>query len=165
MPLYLLDANVLIRANTDYYPMDRVPQFWNWLIKQAENGKIKIPFEIYSEIAKGNDELQKWIVQDHVRDALVIEEDLDGNVVKRVFKTGYGLDKEVIDENELEKTGQDPYLIIYALMGEERVVVTKEVSKPSKKGGGRKVPDACDDCNIKWMDDFALYRALNFRIS
>ena len=29
--LYLLDANVLIDANRDYYPIHRVPEFWDWL--------------------------------------------------------------------------------------------------------------------------------------
>ena len=29
--LFLIDANVLIRAHEDYYPIDRVPQFWRWL--------------------------------------------------------------------------------------------------------------------------------------
>ena len=32
MTLYLLDANVLIRAHEDYYPVDRIPPFWTWLI-------------------------------------------------------------------------------------------------------------------------------------
>ena len=30
--LYLLDANVLIDANRDYYQIERVPEFWEWLI-------------------------------------------------------------------------------------------------------------------------------------
>ena len=29
--LYLLDANVLITANRDYYSVKRVPEFWAWL--------------------------------------------------------------------------------------------------------------------------------------
>ena len=30
--LYLLDANVFIDANRDYYPLDRFPEFWDWLV-------------------------------------------------------------------------------------------------------------------------------------
>ena len=33
--LYLLDANVLIRAHQDYYPLDRVRGFWTWICDQA----------------------------------------------------------------------------------------------------------------------------------
>ncbi len=31
--LYLLDANVLIDADRDYYPIDRVPEFWDWILE------------------------------------------------------------------------------------------------------------------------------------
>ena len=39
--LYLIDANVLIRAHEDYYALDRVPQFWEWLEQQALADRIK----------------------------------------------------------------------------------------------------------------------------
>lgn len=29
--LYLLDANILIDANRDYYPVEAVPEYWAWL--------------------------------------------------------------------------------------------------------------------------------------
>jgi hypothetical protein len=43
MTLYLLDANILIRAHEDYYPVDRIPPFWSWLIEMGEKGVIKMP--------------------------------------------------------------------------------------------------------------------------
>lgn len=36
--LYLLDANTLIDANRDYYGLDSVPQFWEWLIHMGQQG-------------------------------------------------------------------------------------------------------------------------------
>ena len=53
--LYLLDANVLIEANRDYYPIDRVPEFWDWLIAVGESVRVKVPLEIYEEVTDGND--------------------------------------------------------------------------------------------------------------
>jgi hypothetical protein len=44
--LYLLDANVMIRAHEDYYPIDRIPQFWTWLASLGETGTAKVPYEI-----------------------------------------------------------------------------------------------------------------------
>lgn len=32
--LYLLDANVLITANRTYYPLERVPEYWAWLVNR-----------------------------------------------------------------------------------------------------------------------------------
>jgi hypothetical protein len=62
--LYLLDASVLIRAHQDYYGLEQVPQFWEWLLKVAAGGDAKMPFEIHDEIACGNDLLAAWIRQD-----------------------------------------------------------------------------------------------------
>ena len=39
--LYLSDANVLIDADRDCYPIDWVPEFWNWLVVMAELGQIR----------------------------------------------------------------------------------------------------------------------------
>lgn len=36
--LYLLDSSVLIDANRDYYPLERVPQFWGWLPEPSNAG-------------------------------------------------------------------------------------------------------------------------------
>ena len=41
--LYLLDANVLIDAQRDYYPFEMVPEFWDWLVHMARQGTIKVP--------------------------------------------------------------------------------------------------------------------------
>lgn len=43
--LYLLDANVLITANNTYYPVDRVPEYWEWLTHMSKAGYIKMPLE------------------------------------------------------------------------------------------------------------------------
>ena len=47
--LYLLDACVLIDANRDYYPIERVPEFWEWLLEMSNLDRIKIPQEFYEE--------------------------------------------------------------------------------------------------------------------
>lgn len=51
MTLHLLDADVLIRAHEDYYPVDRVAPFWAWLLQQAVVGSVKMAQQNYGEIA------------------------------------------------------------------------------------------------------------------
>lgn len=46
MTLYLPDANVLIRAHEDYYPIDRIPPFWDWLLEQALQSRLKMPLQV-----------------------------------------------------------------------------------------------------------------------
>ncbi len=161
--LYLIDANVLIQANQDYYPIDRVPQYWDWLIISGNNGQIKMPMEIWEEIAnsaKGT-ALRDWVNETEVIDALILDEEVDTTIFNRVIDIGYASD---LTEDEFEQAGRDPFLIAYAKMGNDRAVVTKECSKTTQKRGKRKVPDACNDLNVMCINDFKLYRDLNFRI-
>jgi hypothetical protein len=157
--VYLLDANVLIRAHEDYYPIDRVPQFWEWLIKVAGIGHVKMPFEIHGEISISNGPLRDWICDGAVKSALILEEEVDANLLDQVLTIGYG---GPLTDSDLDKIGQDPFLVAYALIDAQRVVVTKENSKPSAQKGNRKIPDVCNSLGVKWTRDFELYRLLDF---
>lgn len=159
--MYLLDANVLIRAHEDYYPLDRIPQFWDWLLVKAEVDRVKMPFEIYDEIASGRGILREWIAGVNVRNAIVLGQEVDQTIFNNVLDTAYAAD---LTEEELEAVGRDPFLVTYGMMGNARTIVTKEVSRPSKRRGRRKVPDACDIMGVRWITDFAFFRELNFRI-
>ncbi len=88
--LYLLDANVLIRAHQDYYPLDRLRGFWDWIRGQAEAGNVKMPFEMHQEVVAGTDELATWIGQPDVYDALRLDDEVDENILQRVLDHGYG---------------------------------------------------------------------------
>ena len=85
MKSYLIDANVLIRAHEDYYPIDRIPQFWGWLLDMAGSGTIKMPIQIYDEVAPSRGPLPEWLRQDHVRGALVLSEPTNGSLVQHVL--------------------------------------------------------------------------------
>ena len=110
--LYLLDANVLIDANRDYYPIDRVPEFWEWLADAGENDRVKIPLEVYEEIKEGDDGLAEWIKNDQNKEALLFDEDVDVSLVSRVTDDGYADD---LSDDEVEKIGRDPFLVAHAL--------------------------------------------------
>lgn len=163
--MYLIDANVLIRAHGDFYPIDRVPQFWDWLIEQGRRGSIKIPPEIYDEITAGDDALAKWSNDPDVKAALLLDETPDPLLVQQVVAQGYEGDDPMFTDVDLDKIGRDAFLVAYALAGSGRVVVTKEVSAPKKRRGNRKIPDVCTDCGVNWTTDFEMYRLLNFNLS
>lgn len=157
--LYLIDANVLIRAHEDYYPLDRVPQFWTWLENEAITGQVKMPFEIHDEIAISRGPLKDWICSQDIRQALILDEEADDDLVNHVLAEGYG---ENLTDSDLEKIGRDPFLIAYSLAANNRVAVTKETPKPSARRANRKIPDVCDTLNVQWTTDFNMYRILGF---
>lgn len=158
--LYLLDANVLIRAHEDYYGIEQVPQFWDWLKASAEKGIVKMPFEIHDEIAVSTGRLKDWITTADVASALILDEQPDQALVNRVLIQGYAPD---LSDSEIETVGRDPFLVAYALARPDRIVVTKEVSKPSKLRSNRRLPDVCASLGVKWTKDFDFYKAAGFR--
>jgi Domain of unknown function (DUF4411) len=161
--LHLLDANTLITANRDYYPLDRVPEFWDWLLHQAAQGNLKIPIEVVEEIREGTDDVSEWISQRDHLDALTLDEDVDVDLLRRVTDEGYAPD---LSDQEIEIIGRDPFLIAHALRApDQRCVVTGEISKPSKRRANRKVPDVCNQLGVRPMDSFGLIRALDFSTS
>ena len=81
-------------------------------------------------------------------------------IVQHVLETGYGLD---LNDVELEEIGKDPFLIACAYNKSDRCVVTSEVSRPKKKRQNRKIPDVCDSLSVRWISGFALLDELDFR--
>lgn len=161
--LYILDANVLIDANRDYYSIERVPEFWEWLIEAGKNNVVKIPIEVYEEIKEGNedDALAVWAKNGFVADALLLNEECQVSTVSRVVDQGYAPD---LTDDEVEKIGRDPFLIAYALVEPlGRCIVTTEVSKPTKIRANRKLPDVCDYFNVLHCNTYEFIRSLDFK--
>jgi hypothetical protein len=158
--LYLLDANVLIDANRDYYPLDRVPEFWEWIAFQGSKGRVKLPIEIYEEVRAGTDGLASWIRDARVREALLLDAEADPALVSRATANGYAPD---LTESEIVKVGRDPFLISYALRDPSRhCIVTTETSKPRKTRANRHLPDAAGSLGVDTRNTFELTRELDF---
>lgn len=161
--LHLLDANVLITANNQYYPLDRVPEFWDWLLHVAAAGQVKMPQEIVDEIKSGNDGLADWLSDREHLDAMRLEEEVNVAALRRVIDLGYAPD---LDDTEVVRLGNDPFLISYALADTaNRTVVTTEVTKPTKQRANRHVPDVCRSLGVTSINSFELVRTLDFTTS
>lgn len=158
--IYLLDANVLIDANRDYYATDRVPEFWAWLVHQGSNDAVKIPIEIYEEIKDGNDALATWAKDDAVETALLFDEAADPTIVATITDDGYASD---LTDDEIVKIGRDPFLISYAMIDPtDRTVVTTEVSRPKRQRANRHIPDVCGTFGLRSRNTFEFVRELDF---
>jgi len=159
--VHLLDANTLIDANRDYYGLDTVPQFWDWLIHMGNQGEVKIPLEIYEELKRGKDALTDWVKRQDVEEALLYDQEADPALVGQVLDVGYGPD---LSDIQIEKIGRDPFLIAYALADPKNIaIVTTEVSKPSTtEPSNKKVPDVCDSLGVSHLHTFRFTKALGF---
>lgn len=163
--LFLLDANVLITANNFYYPIDRVPEYWEWLAYVGSLGRVKMPFEIFDEVKDGPDAAEKdllfaWLQQAGNKTALLLDETVDPDLVRKVIDVGYAAD---LTDDEIEQVGRDPFLMAYALASDDRCVVTVEISAPKKQRQNRKVPDVCKALGVRCCSPFEFNRLLDFR--
>jgi Domain of unknown function (DUF4411) len=166
MTLYLVDANVLIAAHNQYYPIDSIPQFWDWIVAQAKSGALKMPLEIYEEIKFGGKDSQKdmlynWVVDANVKKHLILDEEVNQSYIAKCINEGYAPD---LSDQELLVVGRDPFLIAYGMVDpEDRCVVTNEVSAPKKTRQNRKIPDVCDTLGVPCCNVFSMTRALGFK--
>jgi len=166
--LYLLDANVLITAHNLYYPVNAVPEFWEWLVFHGEEGRLKMPIETYEEVKDGSTDEERdllfgWISDDRNKAALIFDEEVNQELVACVVEQGYAPD---LTDQEIEQLGRDPFLIAYALTKPgERCVVTTEVSSPRKQRQNRRIPDVCNTLGVTCSDTFGMSRTLGFTTS
>jgi hypothetical protein len=160
--LHLFDANVLITASNTYYPLDRIPEFWEWVHYQAKTGRIKLPVETLDEVlagSKNDDPLLDWVKAN--KDVLRLDEPADPGLVQEVVAAGYAPD---LTDDEIIEIGQAPFLIAYALVdATARCVVTVEVSAPGKQRQNRRIPDVCHTFGVTCHNPFHVYRSLGFR--
>lgn len=163
--LFLLDANVLIVAERDYYPLDQVPEFWEWLLYQGQHNRIKIPLEIVDEMLTGSKQLTKdplldWLKSPTTLSYLQLDEEVDIDLVRAAISQGYAPD---LSDTELQTAGRDPFLLAYAMrQPHDRIVVTNESSKPKAQRANRQLPDVCAQFNIGVCNLFHVNRVLGF---
>ncbi|HEY4082098.1 MAG TPA: DUF4411 family protein [Burkholderiaceae bacterium] len=163
--LYLLDTSVLITAHTHYYPLDSVPEYWEWLVHMGEQGKVKLPFEIFEEVKDGPADAEKdllfaWLHEEATKKALLLPDTVLPGLVQRVLAEGYASD---LTDDQVEQIGRDPFLIAYAMAAPDRCVVTVETSEPRKQRQNRKIPDVCKTFGQPCCNAFAFNKALGFR--
>ena len=166
--LYLLDANVLIEANGDYYPQDRIPQFWLWLARMAQRDIVKAPPVILDEITpnESDEPFTGWFNQN--RRDLQFDEPPSSSMLNRVFLEGYGFAQNA-DLRQSALARNDAQLISYALTDPAaRKVVTMEARQSPHETlplpRNRKIPLVCRLLGIPCINTFELIRELDFRI-
>ena len=104
--------------------------------------------------------LGQWLRRPDVKSAIILNEPTNGAAVAQVISQGYASD---LDDVELLGLTRDPFLIAAALLGPGWVVATREVLKRRRVRANRKVPDVCVTLGIECINDFELWRRLDFR--
>jgi len=156
--IYSLDTNVFIEAWNKYYAFDLCPDYWDKLDQLAKDGVIFATEEVKRDIAKKDDDLNKWIEsRDYFFKAISGEVQ---NCLSHIFQIEEH--RRLVDSSKFRSIA-DPWVIAHA-MAENAIVVTKEKfeTHPTRR---IKIPNVCQAMKIEWIDDFELLRRLGIKFS
>ncbi len=158
--LYCLDANVLIQAWQKYYSPELCPEYWNNLIELGNLGRIFIPNAVRDEIIRTEDDLSDWLRQSNIPIRPVTEQ------VTLALQNIYSADPKhkFLVDNTKARSLADPWIIAHSLV-EGATVVTKEEKVTQLSSKRIKIPNVCDNMNVRWIDDFHFLREVGIRFS
>ena len=166
--IFIIDSNILIAPYNTYYTFDFVPEFWTFLEHCITSKKIIILDMVYDEITAVSDTLSSWIKNipgieplNHKKDEFIkhYKAILDFIQTSRFYKTNALRSWTV-------SSAADPFLIPAAIQNNYTVITGEKPNaglnktSPSPKA---KIPDICDEFNVKWGDLFYMLTTLGFR--
>ncbi|MFB3737472.1 MAG: DUF4411 family protein [Candidatus Velamenicoccus archaeovorus] len=154
---YLLDANVFIQAKNQYYGLDIVPAFWDWLVDANADGKVFSIEKVAQELLGYGDELSDW-TRNRVRaGGFFLSPDvpvLDSLREVAKWAQAQPFTKAVV--NEFFQAA-DYYLVAHA-HAHGHTAVTQEVYEPASTRK-IKIPNACQALGVPWINTYAMLRA------
>jgi hypothetical protein len=162
VPQFVLDANVFIEAAKRYYAFDIAPRFWQALIAEAANGRVRSIDRVKKEIDDGENELKRW-----ANDSF--HEWFDSTNAEDVVETYRRTMVWAHQQNQFTDAAKaefaskpDAWVVAFAL-ARGCIVVTEEKFNPEVK---RRIPipNVCRAFNVQCIDTFELLRTLGVRL-
>jgi len=157
---YRLDANVLIEAWNKYYSPKFFPSYWDSLNQFGKEDRIFIPQAVFDEIAKSDDDLLKWLKASDITTRPITEP------VTKCLKDIYGADPvhmQLVD-NIKQRSQADPWVIAHAIH-EKACVVTKETKNTATNSSRVRIPNVCDNMQVRWINDFQFIEEMNLHFT
>lgn len=152
---YCIDANVLIQAWQKYYSPGVCPEYWEVLNRFGKQGVIFLPEKVFEEITRTEDDLSKWLKQSDIS-VRKIDESVTRNL-QLIYSTNEK--HKFLVDNTKARSLADPWLIAHA-MTENATVVTKEEKVTALNAKKIKIPNVCENMEIRWIDDFTMIQEL-----
>jgi hypothetical protein len=156
MPVYWIDAGVLIMASKRYYSFELVPRFWIWLHGHVEGGTIRMPKMAFEEVIDGTDDLAKWCKERKGLGFFCVKAD---KAVQRQYRmiANYVSGKYKPHQVAEFLKGADGWIIAHALET-QGFVVTEETTAHNKSKV--KIPTVSKALDAPWKNTFDMCKEL-----
>ena len=162
--IYLIDSDVFITAKNLYYSFDICPGFWKSVVHHHRKGRVFSVDRVRSELLAGRktEDLVRW-VREQVPEGFFIPVDTD-EVVQAYTEVMMWVHRhpQFFDHAKAKfATGADGWLVAYAQVHGSTVITNEQSAPESRKE--IKLPDVCDQFQVRHDNIFAMLRALNAR--
>lgn len=165
--IYLLDANIFITASNSFYSFDFGMKFWDFLVNQAEKGKLASIDKVKDEINKGEDRLKEWAKNSfseyfkNTKDINVFQK--YSELMRWAESKNNHYSRNAIDEF-MKEDNADPWLISFALVEKENYeIVTFEKFNKDQKSK-IPIPNVCKEFKLNTCDLYKMLKDLNFKL-
>ena len=154
---YILDANIFIEAKRRYYAFELCPGFWASLLHHNSIGNLESIDHVGNEFSEG-DGLYEWKKS---------AGDLFVSTSNAPTLAAYGeVNQWVQNQSRFTAAAKsefandaDAWVIAYA-KANNAMVVTHEMPAPTARKNV-KIPDVCNNFDIKYLNTFDMLRELN----
>jgi hypothetical protein len=151
---YLFDTNVLIQAKNLHYGFEFCPAFWQWLVENGAQQKVRSITQVKDEILGGEDELEAWVKSDGA--------DLFESVDEKTSEQFPWLSEWVNTSEQYDPAAKvtfqqvaDYYLVAHA-RAHNHTIVTHE--KPENSRKRVKIPNACVAASVEFITPYSMLK-------
>ena len=154
MPVYVLDSSIWIRIGRNH-PPDIFVKFWEQLDASIANREILSPEEVLYELERGTDDLGPLL---RGKQGLFVP--LDEALMVAVSAVMVSCPD--LADLDAERNRADPFVVALARI-RQGTVATEERPRRGRTGRPR-IPDACTQLGVQYMDWFGFLRAIGWRL-
>lgn len=167
---FLIDANTFMAAARLYYAYDLLPSFWKIFGDKIKEGNVVLLDMVKNEINKGEDELQKWVIER--QDDFQCCNHVDPEIIPKYAAVMQYIQKcGLYNEKGLNSWARndvaDPWLIAAAI-AKGYTIITFEQSagqlNSKNKSGKVKIPDVAGYFGVKVQNLYYMMRRLKMKI-
>ena len=157
-PHYVLDADVLMTANRNYYAPDICPSFWQRLIQAHQEGHLVSIDRVRDEILNGNDSLVKWAKEEATDIFAPSTELIVADIFSRI-SDWVQQNNQFTDAAKEEFLGAaDGWLAAYARANNATVVTLETFDANIRRRV--KLPNVCRRFGVEYINTFEMLRRI-----
>jgi len=161
---FLLDANIFIQANRQYYSFDICPGFWESLVFHNSGKRLFSIDRVKEELDEGDDDdkLKVWATKVMPPNCFISTDD------KAIIKRYREIVRWVNQQTQYREgvvadfmSVADGWLVACA-KAKEMVLVTHEVYRPEQRNKVP-IPNICKAFDVEYVNSFEMLRTLRVR--